>query len=74
MAVAEDAPKSDPLGWPASLGSARYLTGERRAALVQLRDRSAHEDPSWGMVGIDDDPEDVGETVDIHDTVYGSRR
>ena len=31
----------DPLSWPASLGSARYLTGERRAALVEQRDLGA---------------------------------
>ena len=30
----------DPLSSPASLGSARYLTGERRAALIDQRDRA----------------------------------
>jgi len=31
----------DPLSWPGSLGSARYLTGRRRAALVEQRDLRA---------------------------------
>lgn len=32
------------------------------------------EDPLWEMVGIDDDPADGGEPVDIDDIIYGPRR
>ena len=47
----------------------RRYARERLAPLPPIQ-----EDPLWEMVGIDDDPEDDGEPVDVDDIVYAPRR